>query len=78
MSFFRHERAFPLPVREWHKSCLGRVVDILGASGASDPGSNPGRDVDFSTINESNVSCDFEEVQLDNDWIHLFLDCVVF
>jgi len=34
--------------------------------------------VDFSTINESNVSCDFEEVQLDNDWIHLFLDCVVF
>lgn len=24
----------------------GRVVDILGASGASDPGSNPGRGVD--------------------------------
>jgi hypothetical protein len=28
--------------------CPGRVVDILGASGASDPGSNPGRGVVFS------------------------------
>ena len=28
--------------------CPGRVVDILGASGASDPGSNPGRGVIFS------------------------------
>ena len=25
------------------KVCLGRVVDILEASGAFDPGSNPGR-----------------------------------
>jgi hypothetical protein len=27
------------------KTCLGRVVDILEASGAFDPGSNPGRGV---------------------------------
>jgi hypothetical protein len=27
------------------KRCLGRVVDILEASGAFDPGSNPGRGV---------------------------------
>jgi hypothetical protein len=26
-------------------TCLGRVVDILEASGAFDPGSNPGRGV---------------------------------
>ena len=38
---------------EWHCGCLGRVVDILGASGASDPGSNPGRDVlSFLKLNE--------------------------
>ena len=29
------------------KRCLGRVVDILEASGAFDPGSNPGRGVKF-------------------------------
>ena len=28
-------------------NCLGRVVDILEASGAFDPGSNPGRGVFF-------------------------------
>ena len=28
-------------------SCPGRVVDILEASGAFDPGSNPGRGVHF-------------------------------
>ena len=27
--------------------CLGRVVDILEASGAFDPGSNPGRGAPF-------------------------------
>jgi hypothetical protein len=31
------------------KVCLGRVVDILEASGAFDPGSNPGRGVTHST-----------------------------
>jgi hypothetical protein len=30
--------------------CLGRVVDILEASGAFDPGSNPGRGVTFFFI----------------------------
>ena len=29
------------------EKCLGRVVDILEASGAFDPGSNPGRGVHF-------------------------------
>jgi hypothetical protein len=31
-----------------YTSCPGRVVDILEASGAFDPGSNPGRGVLFS------------------------------
>jgi hypothetical protein len=30
--------------------CLGRVVDILEASGAFDPGSNPGRGVVFHKL----------------------------
>lgn len=33
------------PERAVFPSSPGRVVDILGASGASDPGSNPGRGV---------------------------------
>ena len=33
------------------KRCLGRVVDILEASGAFDPGSNPGRGVSFLNLN---------------------------
>ena len=33
------------PNRNMVASCLGRVVDILEASGAFDPGSNPGRGV---------------------------------
>ena len=34
-------------------SCPGRVVDILEASGALDPGSSPGRGVPFSGWNFS-------------------------
>ena len=30
--------------------CLGRVVDILEASGAFDPGSSPGRGVSFQIL----------------------------
>ena len=35
--------------------CLGRVVDILEASGAFDPGSNPGRGVTFFKKKGMNV-----------------------
>ena len=40
---------FPMPagIRD---ICLGRVVDILEASGAFDPGSNPGRGVLFHKL----------------------------
>ena len=34
-------------------NCLGRVVDILEASGAFDPGSNPGRGVSHWGYNPS-------------------------
>jgi hypothetical protein len=38
----------------------GRVVDILGASGASDPGSNPGRGVlNFIHSSVNNLMRDF-------------------
>jgi hypothetical protein len=39
--------------------CLGRVVDILEASGAFDPGSSPGRGVDFFKI----ISCEYLAIQ---------------
>ena len=38
----------PFPMHAGSRDiCLGRVVDILEASGAFDPGSNPGRGVVF-------------------------------
>ena len=39
---------------------LGRVVDILEASGAFDPGSNPGRGVSFHCYSFSQVKTNLE------------------
>lgn len=53
--FLSHENVVVRSVYNLITSCPGRVVDILEACGAFDPGSNPGRGVQKSSIDSTPI-----------------------